>query len=96
MSLVEAEKLIQKAYDLSAELSPGALKLPEEMFAAGVMNMHYAWYNSGLFNHPEIRREMAEHPNGALVQLIKSLRDSRLADKDYSRETLNKMYGLND
>lgn len=96
MNLKEAESLLQRAYDLSTGQTSGKLQMPDELLGAGTMNTHYAWYNSGLAAHPEIRREMTEHPDGALVQLIKSLRDMRLADDDYSRETLNRMYGLTD
>ncbi|MCL4360471.1 hypothetical protein M1555_04450 [Patescibacteria group bacterium] len=96
MSLVEAETLIQKAMDISFRSTEGELKLPEELLHAGVMNVHYAYYNSALFAHPDMQTELQEHPNGALAQLVKALRDARLADDDYSRDTLNEMYGLSD
>lgn len=94
MSLIEAESLLQKAYDISTGQSDSQLRLPEELFETGIMDVHYAWYNSGLSAHPEICQELKEHSDGALAQLIRTLRDMRL--DHYTRETLNKMYGLSD
>lgn len=92
MSLERAEALLQKAYNLDTGQPTGQLNLPYDLFAVGVMDVHYVYYNGGLAVHPEMIQHLQHFPNGQFVNLLRALRDARMPD--YPRQTLNSIYGL--
>lgn len=90
----QAEQLLQRAYDIDIEKEQGVLDLGEEFKRTPPINVHYVYYNSGLAQHPEVRRHLQEFPDGELAKLLQAVRDVRVQAGEYRQATLNKMYGL--
>ena len=87
-----AEQLLQNVYTASIEDRSLAMDMRARIRDVGVMALHDVYYNSGLAVH--MIKELQRNPHGPLATLIRALRDLRSGD--YSRETLDIIYGLKD
>ena len=87
-----AERLLQNVYTASIEDRSLTMDMRESIRDVGVMALHDVYYNSGLV--VKMIEELQRNPYGPLVKLIRALRDLRSGD--YSKETLDKIYGLKD
>lgn len=100
MSLTEslaAEKFLQDMYDADLRgQEPDLNGLSIQFQEIGAMNIHYIYYNSGLANNAEIRAHLRQYPAGNLVRLLQKMIDIRVHRGDYSRETLEHIYGISE
>ncbi len=93
-NIAEAEKLLQRAYNLDVDKREEQIDIPALLNDLGIQTVHIAYYDSGLAQHDEIRQHLREYPNGVLMEVITTMRDARVKMGEYSKETLDLMYGL--
>lgn len=94
MTIEEARDLIDTA--IAADMGKNAFALPPAsvLCAIGVMNLHKAYYDTGLAIHPEVKKLLKQFPQGCIASVVKFIVDQRSERGEYKKSTLLKMYNL--
>lgn len=92
----QTQNLLQQAYNLDEGLPSSLSKEAILNFVdqLGPLVIHRVFYDGGISSFPEIAQLLKDKPQGVLATVMSRVRDLRVANGDYSRETLNRMYGL--
>lgn len=94
MTIEQAQDLIDIA--IAGDMGKNEFVLPneDELCEIGVMNLHKAYYDTGLAMHPEVKTLLKKFPNGSIASVVKFIINQRSGRGEYNRETLVGMYNL--
>lgn len=89
----EAEQLLQQAYNIDIHADEGPLDVYRVIDTIGAKAVHDVYYGA-ISTLPEIQYHLKTNPNGILATALRCVRDELAKTGEYSRDSLNKMYGL--
>lgn len=86
MTIQEAERLLQRAYNIDVGQENGVVSVD----GVSAMDLHKVFYDGGLSGNPEIQDLLRQ--GGALRSLIEYVIGVRVQNGEYTEKTLRKMY----